>query len=171
MTTQSSLSITRRRFLSTTAATAAAACLTPRSLLAQETQEAQPPAMVVQARAAAATAKITTQKLRGNVSGLLGSGGNIAVLPGPQGKLLVDTGISTSRPQITEALAAISADPIEHLINTHWHYDHTDGNPWIHSTGATIIAHEKTRFRLSNPQTIAIFNRSEEHTSELQSRG
>jgi len=158
MNTQSSLSITRRRFLSTTAATAAAACLTPRSLFAQDAQEAQPPAMVVQARAAAATAKITTQKLRGNISVLLGSGGNIAVLPGPQGKLLVDTGISTSRPQITEALAAISADPIEHLINTHWHYDHTDGNPWIHSTGATIIAHEKTRFRLSNPQTIAIFN-------------
>ncbi|MCU1319035.1 MAG: Zn-dependent hydrolase [Edaphobacter sp.] len=147
--------ITRRRFLATTATPAAAAYLTPRSLLAQD---AQPPAMVVQARAAAATGKITTQKLRGNVSVLLGSGGNIAVLPGPQGKLLVDTGISTSRPQITEALTAISPDPIEHLINTHWHYDHTDGNPWIHSVGATIIAHEKTRFRLSNPQTIAIFN-------------
>ncbi|MCU1225605.1 MAG: Zn-dependent hydrolase [Edaphobacter sp.] len=147
--------ITRRRFLATTATTAAAAYLTPRPLFAQD---AQPPAMVVQARAAAATGKITTQKLRGNVSVLLGSGGNIAVLPGPQGKLLVDTGISTSRPQITEALAAISPDPIEHLINTHWHYDHTDGNPWIHSVGATIIAHEKTRFRLSNPQTIAIFN-------------
>jgi len=147
--------ITRRRFLATTATTAAAAYLTPRPLFAQD---AQPPAMVVQARAAAATGKITTQKLRGNVSVLLGSGGNIAVLPGPQGKLLVDSGISTSRPQITEALAAISPDPIEHLINTHWHYDHTDGDPWIHSTGATIIAHEKTRFRLSNPQTIAIFN-------------
>jgi len=147
--------ITRRRFLATTATTVATAYLAPRPLFAQD---AQPPAMVVQARAAAATGKITTQHLRGNVSVLLGSGGNIAVLPGPQGKLLVDSGISTSRPQITEALAAISPDPIEHLINTHWHYDHTDGNPWIHTTGATIIAHEKTRFRLSNPQTIALFN-------------
>jgi glyoxylase-like metal-dependent hydrolase (beta-lactamase superfamily II) len=147
--------ITRRRFLATTTTAAAAAYLTPRPLFAQD---AQPPAMVVQARAAAATGKITTQKLRGNVSVLLGSGGNIGVLPGPQGKVLVDTGISTSRPQITEALAAISPDPIEHLINTHWHYDHTDGNPWIHTSGATIIAHEKTRFRLSNPQTVAIFN-------------
>jgi glyoxylase-like metal-dependent hydrolase (beta-lactamase superfamily II) len=151
-----SQNISRRRFLSTSAATAAAAYLTPRALFAQ--QGAQPPAMVVQARADAAKAKITTQKLRGNVSVLIGSGGNIAVLPGPQGKLLVDTGISTSRPQITDALTAISADPIEHLINTHWHYDHTDGNSWIHSVGATIIAHEKTRFRLSNPQTIVLFN-------------
>jgi glyoxylase-like metal-dependent hydrolase (beta-lactamase superfamily II) len=151
-----SQNISRRRFLFTSAATAAAAYLTPRALFAQ--QGAQPPAMVVQARADAAKAKITTQKLRGNVSVLIGSGGNIAVLPGPQGKLLVDTGISTSRPQITDALTAISADPIEHLINTHWHYDHTDGNSWIHSVGATIIAHEKTRFRLSNPQTIVLFN-------------
>jgi glyoxylase-like metal-dependent hydrolase (beta-lactamase superfamily II) len=150
-----SQNISRRRFLSTSAATAAAAYLTPRALFAQQ---AQPPAMVVEARKTAATAKITTQKLRGNVSVLIGSGGNIAVLPGPQGKVLVDTGISTSRPQITDALTAISADPIEHLINTHWHYDHTDGNSWIHSVGATIVAHEKTRFRLANPQTIVLFN-------------
>jgi glyoxylase-like metal-dependent hydrolase (beta-lactamase superfamily II) len=156
MNSQRPLSITRRSFLSTTATTAAAAYLTPRTLFAQAA--AQPPAMVLEARKTAATAKITTQKLRGNVSVLIGSGGNIAVLPGPQGKLLVDTGISTSRPQITEALTAISADPIEHLVNTHWHYDHTDGNPWIHSVGATIIAHEKTRFRLNTPQTIALFN-------------
>jgi glyoxylase-like metal-dependent hydrolase (beta-lactamase superfamily II) len=147
--------ITRRSFLSTTAATAAAAYLNPRALFAQQTQQ---PEMVLKAREGAATAKITTQRLRGNVSVLMGSGGNIAVLPGPQGKILVDTGISTSRPQITEALLAISADPIERLINTHWHYDHTDGNPWIHAAGATIIAHEKTRLRLSTPQTIVLFN-------------
>ena len=150
-----SQSITRRRFLSASATTAAAAYLTPRTLFAQA---GQPPAMVLEARKNAATAKITTQKLRGNVNVLIGSGGNIAVLPGPQGKLLVDTGISTSRPQITEALAAISPDPIQHLIDTHWHYDHTDGNQWMHSAGATIIAHEKTRFRLANPQTIEIFH-------------
>ncbi|HEY6376549.1 MAG TPA: MBL fold metallo-hydrolase, partial [Edaphobacter sp.] len=144
----------RRSFLTTTAAAATAAWLTPRSLFAQTQQ----PEMILKARETAATAKITTQKLRGNVSVLLGSGGNIAVLPGPQGKLLVDSGMSTSRPQITEALAAISADPIQHLINTHWHYDHTDGNQWMHSVGAAIIAHEKTRLRLASPQTIEFFH-------------
>ena len=146
--------VSRRRFLSYSAATAAASYFTARSLFAQTQQ----PELVLKAREGAAKAKITTQKLRGNVSVLLGSGGNIAVLPGPQGKVLVDTGISTSRPQITEALAAISPDPIQHLIDTHWHYDHTDGNQWMHSAGATIIAHEKTRFRLANPQTIEIFH-------------
>lgn len=149
------MTITRRHFLSSAAVAAAAAGIAPRSLFAQEPQQ---PTMVVNGRAAAATAKITTQKLRGDVSVLLGSGGNIAVLPGPQGKLIVDAGISTSKPQITDALAAISPDPIQHLINTHWHWDHTDGNPWMHEAGATILAHEKTRQRLSAPQTIQLFN-------------
>jgi glyoxylase-like metal-dependent hydrolase (beta-lactamase superfamily II) len=146
--------LTRRHFLSTTTA-AAAAYLAPRSLFAQEPQQ---PEMVVKARAGAADAKITTQKLRGNISVLMGSGGNIAVLPGPQGKLLVDSGISSSQPHIQEALAAISADPMQHLVNTHWHYDHTDGNLWMHSAGATIIAHQKTRQRLNSPQTIELFH-------------
>jgi glyoxylase-like metal-dependent hydrolase (beta-lactamase superfamily II) len=147
--------LTRRNFLSTSTTVATAACLAPRSLFAQEPQQ---PEMVVKARAGAADAKITTQKLRGNVSVLMGSGGNIAVLPGPEGKVLVDSGISTSQKHIQEALAAISADPIEHLINTHWHYDHTDGNLWMHAAGATILAHEKTRQRMSTPQTIELFH-------------
>jgi glyoxylase-like metal-dependent hydrolase (beta-lactamase superfamily II) len=108
--------------------------------------------------AAAASAKITTQALRGNVSVLMGSGGNIAVLPGREGKLIVDSGFSTSRPQITEALSGISNNPVTHLVNTHWHFDHTDGNEWMHSIGATILAHENTRERLSTKQTIAAFD-------------
>jgi glyoxylase-like metal-dependent hydrolase (beta-lactamase superfamily II) len=149
--------LSRRRFLATTA-TAATACLIPRTLLAQSTSDAQWPPMVLAARTAAATGKVTTHPLRGNISVIMGSGGNIAVLPGPQGKLLVDAGISTSRPQITEALLAISPDPIQHLINTHWHYDHTDGNDWVHAAGATIIAQQKTQVRLSSPQTIEAFH-------------
>lgn len=46
-------------------------------------------------------------------------------------------------------MSGISNDPIAHLVNTHWHFDHTDGNHWLHEAGATIIAHENTRKRLS----------------------
>jgi glyoxylase-like metal-dependent hydrolase (beta-lactamase superfamily II) len=104
---------------------------------------------VVIIRNAAATAKINVTKLRGNVSVLEGSGGNIVVLTGRDGKVLVDAGITASRPQITEALASLSDDPVKHLINSHWHFDHTDGNEWLHSVGAEIIAHENTRKHLS----------------------
>ena len=100
---------------------------------------------VITIRHAAATAKINVTKLRSNVSVLEGSGGNITALTGRDGKVLVDAGITASRPQITEALASLSDEPVKHLINSHWHFDHTDGNEWLHSVGAEITAHENTR--------------------------
>jgi glyoxylase-like metal-dependent hydrolase (beta-lactamase superfamily II) len=98
---------------------------------------------------AAAKAKITTHPLRRNITVLEGSGGNIAVLSGRDGKVLVDAGFAVSRPALSSALNAISSDPIKHLINTHWHTDHTDGNAWLHSVGATITAHDNTKKHLS----------------------
>jgi glyoxylase-like metal-dependent hydrolase (beta-lactamase superfamily II) len=105
-------------------------------------------------RADAAKATITVHKLRGDVSVLEGSGGNVAVLTGPDGKLLVDAGITASKPRMMEALASLSSDPIRHLVNTHWHFDHADGNEWVHGEGATIIAHENTRKHLMTMQRV-----------------
>ncbi len=92
----------------------------------------------------AATSPIVTHKLRNNVSVLEGSGGNIGVLTRPDGKVLVDAGIGVSRARIAEALAALGNEPVTHLINTHWHFDHADGNDWLHAAGAKIIAQNNT---------------------------
>lgn len=102
----------------------------------------------------AAVSPIVTHRLRDNISVLEGSGGNVAVLTGPDGKVLVDAGISVSRPRVTSALAGLGADPITHLINTHWHFDHTDGNAWLNSAGAKIIAQENTRKHLREVQRV-----------------
>jgi len=144
--------IPRRHFLALTAL-ATAACSLPRRVFAAAAESP-----VNAFRTAAATAKITTHKLRGNVSMLEGSGGNIAVLTGRDGKLLVDAGITASQPAISEALANISSDPVRHLINTHWHFDHTDGNEWLHSIGAKIAAHENTRKHLSETTRVEGWN-------------
>jgi glyoxylase-like metal-dependent hydrolase (beta-lactamase superfamily II) len=136
-----SVDISRRHFIAS-GSLAAASCLVPGRLLAQKAN------LVVDARNSGVTAKITVQKLRGNVSAVLGSGGNIAVLTGQDGKVLIDAGFATSRANINNALQSISADPIKHLINTHWHFDHTDGNAWLHEAGASILAHENTRKHL-----------------------
>jgi glyoxylase-like metal-dependent hydrolase (beta-lactamase superfamily II) len=122
--------------------------LTPRDAAAQ----AQ--GIVDRFRAAAAGAPIHVHRLRGGVSMLEGSGGNIAVLVGREGKLLVDAGITASRPRITEALASLGAEPVRHLINTHWHFDHTDGNEWLQATGVTITAHTNSRRYLSMTQRV-----------------
>jgi glyoxylase-like metal-dependent hydrolase (beta-lactamase superfamily II) len=150
MTFNAADTISRRDFLSIAGLATAGVWLCPRRLLAQHEGDE----IVNLMRAGAATAAIDVETLRGNVSVLTGSGGNIAVLPGRDGKLLVDAGIPGSRARITKALAAISPDPIKHLINTHWHFDHTDGNEWVHAEGATILAHENTRKHLSTATRV-----------------
>jgi len=143
MRTMLDVGISRRSFLTSMGVAAGVALVTPHGLLAHDD------GLVQTARRTAAASTITSQKLRGNVSVLLGAGGNIAVLTGRDGKLLIDAGFAGARPKITEALASISPDPIKHLVNTHWHFDHTDGNEWLHSAGAVILAHTNTRKHLS----------------------
>ncbi|MBY3591384.1 MBL fold metallo-hydrolase [Rhizobium bangladeshense] len=109
-------------------------------------------------RDAAAHADVTTYPTRGNISVLEGSGGNIAVLTGKQGKILVDAGITATRARIEQALSTLGDQPVTHLINTHWHFDHTDGNEWLHSVGAAIIAHENTRRHLLEAQRVDDWN-------------
>src|ERR1700689_457031 len=138
-----SLNISRRQFLTAGGLTVAAALFCPRNHFAQTTR------IVSGAFKEAATAKVTIQNLRRNISVLLGAGGNIAVLTGPDGKLVVDAEIVTARPNVSKALASINADPIKQLINTHWHFDHTGGNEGIHEAGASSRAHENSRKHLS----------------------
>jgi glyoxylase-like metal-dependent hydrolase (beta-lactamase superfamily II) len=142
MMTRRRLEISRRQFLVAGSLSIGAAYLMPRSLFAQAGD------LVGDALKASATAKIVVQTLRRNVSVLLGPGGNIAVLTGPDGKVVVDAEIVTTRPNVSAALASINSDPIKQLINTHWHFDHTGGNEWLHDAGASILAHENTRKHL-----------------------
>ncbi|MBS1522494.1 MAG: MBL fold metallo-hydrolase [Bacteroidetes bacterium] len=136
--------ITRRSFIGSAGLLTAGILLAPKNLFAQTESP------VITIKRAAATAKINITKLRGNVNVLEGSGGNIAVLDDAKGKLLVDAGIGVSKPNVSAALNSISSAPLKYLINTHWHFDHTDGNEWLHNSGATIIAQENTHNHLSN---------------------
>jgi glyoxylase-like metal-dependent hydrolase (beta-lactamase superfamily II) len=152
MNPQTDPDISRRRFLVSTSVTTAGVLLARRFVFAQGE------GLVQTARKTAGAATVTVQKLRGNISVLMGAGGNIAVLPGRDGKLLIDAGFAGARPKITSALASISSDPIKHLINTHWHFDHTDGNEWLHSAGAVILAHVNTRKHLSTTTRVEGWN-------------
>ncbi len=134
--------------ISAPALTSGLGWLTPRAAFAQ----AQ--GIVEGIKTAAARAPIKTHKLRGNVAVLEGSGGNVAVLTGSDGKLLVDAGIGVSRPQMLTALNDLGEAPITHLINTHWHFDHADGNQWVNKAGAEILAHENTRKHLLVTQRV-----------------
>jgi glyoxylase-like metal-dependent hydrolase (beta-lactamase superfamily II) len=141
-------SLSRRNFIVGAGSVAAAVAFAPRSLFAQT--KGIVPTMID----AAAKARIETHSLRRNISVLEGSGGNIGVLTGKEGKLLVDSGFTVSKPRIVVALTSLSSDPIAQLLNTHWHTDHTDGNAWVHAAGAKITAHVNTKKHLSTSTRV-----------------
>ena len=129
-------------------AVASGTWLTPRQAFAEAL------GIVQRIQAAAATTPIAIHKLRGGLAVLEGSGGNVAVLSGPDGKVLIDAGIASSRPQVATALAALGPEPVTHLINTHWHFDHTNGNEWLCETRPSILAHENARKHLLTTQRV-----------------
>ncbi|HEX5234906.1 MAG TPA: MBL fold metallo-hydrolase [Silvibacterium sp.] len=150
--------ITRRTFLAHSALAAGSmlALRTPFSV-AQETD--QPSQSVLQSmRIAAENAAITTAKLTDTLFLIQSVGANIVVQVGPDGQLLIDSGMATATPHLLDALKKLSPHPLKLLINTSWLFDHTDGNAALHAAGAFIVAQENTRIRLSAPQNIPMLN-------------
>jgi glyoxylase-like metal-dependent hydrolase (beta-lactamase superfamily II) len=154
--------MSRRGFcLCCIAAASGSGWLTPRQAYAEAR------GLVTLIKDSAATSPIATHKLRSNISVLEGSGGNIAVLTGADGKVLVDGGIAVSRARMAKTLDEIGGEPIKHLINTHWHFDHADGNDWLHSAGAKIIASDvfaKDHHLKLNGQSITLKYYGPAHT-------
>jgi cyclase len=112
---------------------------------------------IAQMKAQMGAIPLVTTKLRENIYLLSGPGGNMVVLNGADGKILVDSSFFSVAPKIKSAMDGMGGSPLKTLINTHWHFDHTDGNEAMHQAGAVILAHENTRKRLSMPQDIAAF--------------
>jgi glyoxylase-like metal-dependent hydrolase (beta-lactamase superfamily II) len=104
--------------------------------------------------AAAAANPITVHHVRGPISMLDGSGGEMTVLTGPDGLLMVDAGIAVSQHKIRAALRSIGPGKLRYVISTHWHWDHTDGNGWVRRAGATIIADKVAVRRLTQTNRI-----------------
>jgi glyoxylase-like metal-dependent hydrolase (beta-lactamase superfamily II) len=82
---------------------------------------------------------------------LTGAGGNIVVLATADGQVLVDSGTAAERDAILATLRELGrADgKVAALFNSHWHLEQTGANDALGRSGATIIAHEKTRQRLT----------------------
>jgi cyclase len=83
-------------------------------------------------------AEIHVLPVQGNISMLVGDGGNITVQIGKQGILLVDTGLAQRSDQLLAQLRKMSDQPIRYIINTHMHPDHTGGNEKIGQAGITV---------------------------------
>jgi cyclase len=100
-----------------------------------------------------------TQKLADNVTMFDGPGGAVVVLNGPDGKFVVDSFVAPAWPRLKEALDGLGNAPVKYVIDTHWHFDHTDNNAPLHAAGATVLAHENTRKRMSEPHDLPVLYR------------
>ena len=107
--------------------------------------------------------------VQANVYMIAGAGGNITVQIGDTGVLVVDTGLAAMSDKVIAAIRKLSNKPLQYIVNTHFHADHTGGNVAIRQagvtitganvtgnltdarTGAQIIAHENVLNRMSAP--------------------
>ncbi|HEX4002277.1 MAG TPA: MBL fold metallo-hydrolase [Candidatus Acidoferrales bacterium] len=100
--------------------------------------------------------EIKVTRVSGNVYMLEGSGGNIAASLGEDGILIVDTEYAPLAGKIQAALKGIGITdtPVRFVVDTHYHGDHSNGNPAFADAGATILANENLRKRLEDGSSI-----------------
>jgi len=81
-------------------------------------------------------------------------GSNSAVIVDKDDVMIVDSHMSPeSSRAMLEEITAFTDKPVRFLVNTHFHYDHTNGNQ-VFAAGVDIIGHEFTRRKLADPQTM-----------------
>ncbi|NQY30102.1 MAG: MBL fold metallo-hydrolase [Flavobacteriaceae bacterium] len=98
--------------------------------------------------------KIEIHQLTERIYMLTGQGGNIGLFIGDDGVFMIDDQYAPLSPKILAAIKTITNKPVSYLINTHWHGDHTGGNENMQKVGATIIAHENVRKRMSKDNML-----------------
>lgn len=150
--------ITRRDILRTGAKLAGAALLVPsvpawaRPFVRHQAPAAADP--IAKMRADIGATPIDRLKLTDALTMLSGPGGNVVVLNGPDGKIIVDSFVQTAWGGLKQILDGMGSGRIATLIDTHWHFDHADNNENFRKAGASIIAHANTTKRLSETHEL-----------------
>ena len=91
---------------------------------------------------------------------LSGRSGNVILVPGERGILLIDDQRGSEMEAMLAAANSLAAGPVSLVINTHWHLDHAGGNTGFGEAGAVIVAHRNVRERLAADQFMAAYNRT-----------
>lgn len=80
------------------------------------------------------------------------TGGNLGLLTGPDGVVLIDDGLPNLSAMTIAAIEEVTREPVSFLINTHAHGDHTGANAALHGKGATVVGHENLRQTLAEDE-------------------
>ena len=109
--------------------------------------------------------QIKATKLTESIYMLEGSGGNIGVLVGNDGVIIIDDQFAPLTEKIRNAILKISDKPVKFVINTHFHGDHAGGNENFGKQGAIIVAHDNARKRLSVDYFFEAFKETQKASS------
>jgi cyclase len=147
------MELTRREWLRTVGYAAGSAAMVaawPEWVWALHAQGDQ----LAQMRAGMGATPITSTDLGNGLTMLAGPGGNVVVLRGADGKVVVDTFVQPAWTPLKAALDKMGNERITAVIDTHWHFDHADNNAAFRKAGAAIIAHDNTKKRLSESHDL-----------------
>src|SRR3954468_22145309 len=87
-------------------------------------------------------------------TGSMVTGSNNVAIVGGRDVLVVDTGTSPAAARaFIDDLKLVTTKPVRYVVNTHFHYDHTNGNQ-IYAGKADIIAHEYVKRAMSTPNLL-----------------
>jgi len=108
--------------------------------------------------------KITEGVYYATATGSMVTGSNNVVIIGNRDVLVVDTGTTPAAARaFIQDLKLLTPNPVRYVVNTHFHYDHTDGNQ-VYAGKADIIAHEYVRQAI---ETLDVLHREPFKTSQL----
>lgn len=96
--------------------------------------------------------EIKTHKINDKISVLFGRGGNIGVLSGKDGVMIIDAQYAELSDKISQAIVEITDKNLKFILSTHWHGDHVGGNELLAKNGAVIVAQDNVRKRMSTEQ-------------------
>jgi cyclase len=88
---------------------------------------------------------------------VLGLGGNLALSIGEDATFIVDDQMQPIIPKLRAAIAELTPRPVDFVLNTHWHFDHSGGNEAFGGAGALIVAHDNVYERMSTEQVSSLF--------------
>jgi cyclase len=103
---------------------------------------------------------ITATKLASDLVVLSGDGGNVAMVIGADGLLMIDGGLTERSADLLKAIADLDGHRVTTLFNTHWHFDHVGCNEALGRIGTKIIAHENTKKHLAVRTPMEVANRT-----------
>ena len=79
---------------------------------------------------------------------LIGGGGNVGVFVSDKNVIMVDNKYKIVKEVLISSPREITSNPIQYIINTHYHYDYSDGNRAFGKMEIPIISHENAKARM-----------------------